>query len=88
VIAKALFDELIKRRALVTTLERVSSRVPKRRTARMWRFPIQVHASMGTRDLRDMTDNEISVDGEAILDGDDVTMNACLAAMPPTLARG
>ena len=38
VIAKALFDELIKRRELVTTLESANLRVPGQRTGPMWRF--------------------------------------------------
>jgi len=89
VIAKALFDELIKRRELVTTLEtgelkgawaenRADVAIPEAK------FTVQ----SVFRYLRYMTGNEISVDGEFILDGDDVTMKVRVAGKPPTVVKG
>ena len=89
VIAKALFDELIKRRQLVTTLEagelkgawaenRSDVAIPEAK------FTLQ----SVFRYLRYMTGNEISVDGEFILDGEDVTMKVRVAGKAPTIAKG
>lgn len=89
VIAKALFDELIKRRELVTTLEsgelkgawaenRADVAIPEAK------FTLQ----SVFRYLRYMTGNEIAVDGEFILDGEDVTMKVRVAGKAPTIVKG
>jgi tetratricopeptide (TPR) repeat protein len=89
VVAKAVFDELIKRRDLVTTLDsgelkgawaenRSDVAIPEAK------FTLQ----SVFRYLRYMTGNEIAVDGEFILDGDDVTMKVRVAGKPPTIVKG
>lgn len=89
VIAKALFDELIKRRDLVTTLD-------KGELKGAWaenRSDVAIPEAKFTlqsvfRYLRYMTGNEIAVDGEFILDGDEVTMKVRVAGKPPTIVKG
>jgi tetratricopeptide (TPR) repeat protein len=91
VIAKALFDELIKRRDLVTTLE-------KGELKGAWaenRSDVAIPEAKFTlqsvfRYLRYMTGNEIAVDGEFILDanGEDVTMKVRVAGKQPTIVKG
>ena len=89
VIAKALFDELIKRRELVTTLE-------KGELKGAWaenRADVAIPEAKFTlqsvfRYLRYMTGNEIAIDGEFILDGDDVTLKVRVAGKPPTVVKG
>ncbi len=89
VVAKALFDELIKRRDLVTTLD-------KGELKGAWaenRSDVAIPEAKFTlqsvfRYLRYMTGNEIAVDGEFILDGDDVTMKVRVAGKPPTIVKG
>lgn len=89
VIAKALFDELIKRRDLVTTLE-------KGELKGAWaenRSDVAIPEAKFTlqsvfRYLRYMTGNEIAVDGEFILDGDEVTMKARVSGKAPTIVKG
>ena len=89
VVAKALFDELIKRRELVTTLE-------KGELKGAWaenRADVAIPEAKFTlqsvfRYLRYMTGNEIAVDGEFILDGDEVTMKARVAGKAPTIVKG
>ena len=89
VVAKALFDELIKRRELVTTLEsgelkgawaenRADVAIPEAK------FTLQ----SVFRYLRYMTGNEIAIDGEIILDRDDATLKVRVAGKPPTVAKG
>ena len=92
VVAKALFDELIKRRDLVTTLEtgelkgawaenRADVAIPEAK------FTLQ----SVFRYLRYMTGNEIAVDGEIILDadnGDTAIMKVRVAGKPPTVVNG
>ena len=89
VVAKALFDELIKRRELVTTLEsgelkgawaenRADVAIPEAKFTLQSLF----------RYLRYMTGNEIAIDGEIILDGDDATLKVRVAGKPPTVAKG
>ena len=89
VVAKALFDELIKRRELVTTLEagelkgtwaenRADVAIPEAK------FTLQ----SVFRYLRYMTGNEIAVDGEIILDGDNAVMKVRVAGKPPTVVNG
>ena len=89
VVAKALFDELIKRRELVTPLEsgelkgawaenRADVAIPEAKFTLQSLF----------RYLRYMTGNEIAVDGEIILDGDDATMKVRVAGKPPTVVKG
>jgi tetratricopeptide (TPR) repeat protein len=89
VVAKALFDELIKRRDLVTTLD-------KGELKGAWaenRADVAIPEAKFTlqsvfRYLRYMTGNEIAVDGEFILDGEDVTMRVRVAGKPPTIVKG
>jgi tetratricopeptide (TPR) repeat protein len=89
VVAKALFDELIKRRDLVTTLEtgelkgawaenRADVAIPEAK------FTLQ----SVFRYLRYMTGNEIAIDGEFILNGEDVTMKVRVAGKPPKVVKG
>jgi tetratricopeptide (TPR) repeat protein len=89
VVAKALFDELIKRRELVTTLEsgelkgawaenRADVAIPEAK------FTLQ----SVFRYLRYMTGNEIAIDGEIILDGGDATLKVRVAGKPPTVVKG
>lgn len=89
VLAKALFDELIRRRALVTTLEagelkgawaenRVDVAIPQAGFTLQSLF----------RYLRYATGNELSIDGEIVLDGDDATLKVRVAGKPPTVAKG
>ena len=88
VIAKALFDELIKRRALVTTLE-------KGELKGAWaenRADVAIPEAKFTlqsvfRYLRYMTGNEIAIDGELILDGDDLIMKTRVSGKPPTVVK-
>jgi tetratricopeptide (TPR) repeat protein len=89
VLAKALFDELIRRRALVTTLEagdlkgawaenRVDVAIPQAGFTLQSLF----------RYLRYATGNELSIDGEIVLDGDNVTVKVRVAGKPPAVAQG
>ena len=89
VMAKALFDELIRRRELVTTLDsgdlkgawaenRVDVAIPQAG------FTVQ---SM-FRYLRYATGNETSIDGEIVLDGDNATLKVRVAGKPPAVAQG
>jgi tetratricopeptide (TPR) repeat protein len=89
VLAKALFDELIRRRALVTTLEagdlkgawaenRVDVAIPQAGFTLQSLF----------RYLRYATGNELSIDGEIVLDGDNATLKVRVAGKPPTVAKG
>ena len=89
VIAKAVFDELIKRRDLVTTLDKgeLKGAWAENRSyvaIREAKFTLQ----SVFRYLRYITGNEIAVDGEFILDGDDVTMKVRVAGKPPTVVKG
>ncbi len=91
VVAKILFDELVKRRDLVTTLE-------KGELKGAWaenRSDVAIPEAKFTlqsvfRYLRYMTGNEIAVDGEFILDanGEDVTMRVRVAGKAPTIVKG
>ncbi len=89
VVAKILFHELVKCRDLVTTLE-------KGELKGAWaenRSDVAIPEAKFTlqsvfRYLRYMTGNEIAVDGEFILDGDDVTMRVRVAGKAPTIVRG
>jgi len=89
VVAKAVFDELIIRRDLVTNLEagelkgawaenRADVAIPEAK------FTLQ----SVFRYLRYMTGNEIAVDGEIILNGDNATMKVRVAGRPPTVVTG
>ena len=89
VVAKAVFDELIIRRDLVTNLEagelkgawaenRADVAIPEAK------FTLQ----SVFRYLRYITGNEIAVDGEIILNGDNATMKVRVAGRPPTIVTG
>lgn len=89
VMAKALFDELIRRRELVTTLDsgdlkgawaenRVDVAIPQAG------FTLQ----SVFRYLRYATGNETSIDGEIVLDGDKATLKVRVAGKPPAVAQG
>jgi tetratricopeptide (TPR) repeat protein len=89
VLAKALFDELIRRRELVTTLDsgdlkgawaenRVDVAIPQAG------FTLQ----SVFRYLRHATGNETSIDGEIVLDGDHATLKVRVAGNPPAVAQG
>ncbi|RVU43809.1 tetratricopeptide repeat protein [Rubrivivax rivuli] len=89
VLAKALFDELIRRRELVTTLDagelkgtwaenRVDVAIPQAG------FTLQ----SVFRYLRYATGNETSIDGEVVLDGDNATLKVRVAGKPPTVVQG
>ncbi len=89
VVAKALFDELIKRRELVTTLEagelkgawaenRADVAIPEAK------FTLQ----SVFRYLRYMTGNEIGIDGEFILNDADVIMKVRVAGKSPKVVKG
>jgi tetratricopeptide (TPR) repeat protein len=89
VLAKALFDELIRRRELVTTLDsgelkgawaenRVDVAIPQAG------FTLQ----SVFRYLRHAAGNETSIDGEIVLDGDNVTLKVRVAGKPPAVVQG
>ena len=89
VLAKALFDELIRRRELVTTIDsgelkgawaenRVDVAIPQAG------FTLQ----SVFRYLRHATGNETSIDGEIVLDGDQATLKVRVAGKPPAVAQG
>ena len=89
VVAKALFDELIKRRKTVTTLDagdlkgawtenRSDVAVPETKLTFQSVF----------RYLRYLTGNEISIDGEMLVDGDNVAIKARVAGQPPRVVKG
>jgi hypothetical protein len=89
VLAKALFDELIRRRELVTTIDsgdltgawaenRVDVAIPQSG------FTLQ----SVFRYLRHATGNETLIDGEIVLDGDKATLKVRVAGKPPTVAKG
>ena len=89
VVAKALFDELIRRRELVTTLDsgelkgawaenRVDVAIPQAG------FTLQ----SVFRYLRYATGNETSIDGEIVLDGDNATLKVRVAGKPPAVVQG
>jgi tetratricopeptide (TPR) repeat protein len=89
VLAKALFDELIRRRELVTTLDsgdlkgawaenRVDVAIPQAG------FTLQTVF----RYLRHATGNETSIDGEIVLDGDHATLKVRVAGKPPAVVQG
>ena len=89
VVAKALFDELIKRRKTVTTLDagdlkgawtenRSDVAVPETKLTFQSVF----------RYLRHLTGNEVAVDGEMLIDGDNVTIKARVAGNPPRAVKG
>lgn len=89
VVAKALFDELINRRELVTTLdsgELKGAWAENRADVAIPQTGFSVQALF--RYLRYMTGNEIAIDGEIMLDGEDATLKVRVAGKPPTLAKG
>ncbi len=89
VIAKALFDELIKRRELVTTLEKGDLKGAWAENRADVAIPEAKFTLQSVfRYLRYMTGNEIAIDGEFILDGDDVTLKVRVAGKPPTVVKG
>lgn len=89
VVAKALFDELIKRRKTVTTLDagdlkevwtkhQIDVAIPE----------TGVSIESMFRYLRHLTGNEIVVDGEMLVNGDNITIKARVFGNPPTVASG
>lgn len=89
VVAQSLFDELIKRRTTVTTLEagelksawsehRSDVAVPETK------FTLQAIF----RYLRTLTGKEIAIDGEMLVDGDNVAIKARVAGKPPRSVKG
>jgi tetratricopeptide (TPR) repeat protein len=89
VIAKALFDELIKRRALVTTLDKGELKgawAENRADVAIPEAKFTVQSVF--RYLRYMTGNEIAIDGEFIVNGEDITMKVRVAGKPPTVVKG
>jgi tetratricopeptide (TPR) repeat protein len=89
VLAKALFDELIRRRELVTTLDSGDLKG-------VWaenRVDVAIPQSGFTlqsvfRYLRYASGNETSIDGEIVLDGDNATLKVRVAGKPPAVAQG
>ena len=89
VVAKALFDELIRRRALVTTLDSGDLKgawADNRADVAIPQTGFSVQSLF--RYLRSMTGHEISVDGEIMLDGDDAVVKVRVAGHAPTVAKG
>ena len=89
VVAKILFDELVKRRDLVTTLEKGELKgawAENRSDVAIPEAKFTLQAVF--RYLRYMTGNEIAVDGELIVDGDDVNMRVRVAGKPPVIVKG
>lgn len=89
VVAKALFDELIKRRKTVTVLD--AGDVKEGWTADNSDVPIpETHFTLQSvfRYLRELTGNQIVVDGEMLVNGDDITIKARVAGNPPIAASG
>ena len=88
-VAQSLFDELIKRRVTVTTLNAGELRVA-------WtehRSDVAVPDTGFTlksvfRYLRTLTGKEIAIDGEMLVDGDEVTIKARLQGRPPRAVTG
>lgn len=89
VVAQSLFDELIKRRATVTTLNAGELRVA-------WtehRSDVAVPDTGFTlksvfRYLRTLTGREIAIDGEMLVDGDEVTIKARMQGRPARVVTG
>ena len=89
VVAQSLFDELIKRRTTVTTLDAGELKGA-------WsehRSDIAVPDTKFTlqsifRYLRALTGKEIAVDGEMLIDGDEVTIKARVQGKPPRVVKG
>jgi tetratricopeptide (TPR) repeat protein len=89
VLAKALFDELIRRRELVTTLESGELKG----TWAESRVDVAILQAGFTlqsvfRYLRHATGNETSIDGEIVLDGDNATLKVRVAGKPPAVVQG
>ena len=89
VVARALFDELIKRRRTVSTLD--AGDVKEGWTAHASEVAIpETHFTLQAvfRYLRELTGNELVVDGEMLLDEDEVTLKARVAGHPPREVHG
>ncbi len=89
VVAQNLFDELIKRRTTVTTLDagELKSAWSEHRSdvaVPDTKFTLQ----SVLRYLRSLTGREIAVDGEMLVDGEDVTIRARVQGKPPRVAKG
>lgn len=89
VVAKHLFDEMILRRRAISSFDtgELKSATSARRN--------DIASSDGAfslqalfRYLRTLTGREITVDGEMLLDGDNVTLVARVPGNPPRVARG
>jgi len=89
VISKALFDELVKRRKTITTLDAGDLKGA-------WgehRSDVALPETSLTfqsvfRYLRYLTGNEVSIDGEVILEGEDVLIKARVAGSPAKTVKG
>lgn len=89
IVAKALFDELIKRRKTVTTLD--AGELKEAWTEHRSEVAIpQTHFTLQAvfSYLRHLTGNEIAVDGEMFVDGESVTVRARVAGNPPVTVSG
>lgn len=89
IVAKTLFDELIKRRKTVTTLD--AGELKEAWTDHRSEVAIpQTHFTLQSvfSYLRHLTGNEIGVAGEMLVDGESVTIRARVAGNPPVTVRG
>lgn len=89
IVAKTLFDELIKRRKTVTTLD--AGELKEAWTEHRSEVAIpQTHFTLQSvfSYLRHLTGNEIAVAGEMFDDGESVTIRARVAGYPPVTVRG
>jgi tetratricopeptide (TPR) repeat protein len=89
VAAKALFDELVKRRKTVTTLDAGDLKEAWTEHRSDVALP-ESHFTLQSvfRFLRHLTGNEVLIDGEVLLDGDDATIKVRVAGHPPHTVRG
>ena len=89
VVAQSLFDELIKRRTTVTTLdagELKSAWSEHRSDVAVPETKFTLQAIF--RYLRSLTGKEIAIDGEMLVDGDDVTLRARVQGKPARVVKG
>jgi tetratricopeptide (TPR) repeat protein len=89
VVARTLFDELIRRRRTVATLDAGDVKEGWTEHASEVAIP-ETHFTLQAvfRYLRELTGNELNVDGEMLVDGDDVVIRARVAGNPPREVHG